>query len=217
LDAAEKINKDWVEKSIHIPHGRMTFKGQKMSSRLGGVPLAAEMIEDVAAEAKLRAKDSEQVKLAESIAIAAIKFAILRAKPGQNINFDPDTSLSFEGDSGPYLQYTHARISSLLEKGRGLGFTPEYNTLEEVTDLERVVLQFSTVVDHAITEYAPQHIVTYLLELARSFNSYYGSNKFLDLENSQSSCHRLALAQETQQVLKNGLYLLGIDHAPDRM
>lgn len=222
LDAAEKINKDWVEKSIHVPHGRMTFKGQKMSSRLGGVPLALEMIEDVAIEAKARMlhRDSDYGHIdtvSEMIAIAAIKFAILRAKPGQNINFDPDTSLSFEGDSGPYLQYTHARISSLLEKGKGLGFTPEYSTLEEVTDLERVVLQFSTVVDHAITEYAPQHIVTYLLELARSFNSYYGSNKFLDLENSQSSCHRLALAKETQQILKNGLYLLGIDHAPDRM
>lgn len=216
LDAAEKINKEWVEKSIHVPHGRMTFKGQKMSSRLGGVPLAVEMIEDVAIEAKARAKDSEQAELAESIAIAAIKFAILRAKPGQNINFDPETSLSFEGDSGPYLQYTHARISSVIEKAAELQLMPMYSDSELIIDVERMVAQFETVVTNAISEYAPQYMVTYLLELARAFNSFYASNKIIDSEHIGQSQHRLAIAQSVQQVIKNGLYLLAIT-APDRM
>ncbi|MEI8224032.1 MAG: arginine--tRNA ligase [bacterium] len=216
LDAAEKINKNWVDKSVHVPHGRMTFKGQKMSSRLGGVPLAVEMIEDVAIEAKARAKDPEQVKLAESIAIAAIKFAILRAKPGQNINFDPETSLSFEGDSGPYLQYTHARISSVIEKAGEQQLMPQYSEGESIVDVERMVAQFETVVANAISEYAPQYVVTYLLELARSFNSFYASNKIIDSEHVEQSQHRLAIAQNVQQVIKNGLHLLAIT-APNRM
>lgn len=221
LDAAEKINKEWVEKSVHVPHGRMTFKGQKMSSRLGGVPLAVEMIEDVAVEAKTRmlARDSNYANvdvITEKVAIAAIKFAILRAKPGQNINFDPETSLSFEGDSGPYLQYTHARISSVLEKAAEQGLTPQYSSEESITDVERIVAQFETVVANAINEYAPQYVVTYLLELARSFNSYYAGNKIIDTDNRSQSQHRLAVTQSVRQILKNGLYLLAIT-APDRM
>lgn len=219
MDAGTKIFPEYVSKSVHVSHGRMAFKGQKMSSRLGGVPVATEMIEAVAEEARNRAKDKDQEGLAESIAIAAIKFAILRTKPGQNINFDPETSLSFEGDSGPYLQYTHARIQSLIEKAAGLGITPEYQAAvaeQGITELERVIAQFETVVKHAINEYAPQHVVTYLLELARSFNSFYGAHKIVDVEQKEVSAHYLALARNTAQVLKNGLNLLAIT-APDRM
>ena len=122
LDAAEKINSEWKEKSIHVPHGRMSFKGQKMSSRLGGVPLAADMIDAVSDEVlEVSAGRDIDEKTKNDIAIAAIKFSILRAKPGMNINFDPETSLSFEGDSGPYLQYTHARIQTLIEKAKEQG------------------------------------------------------------------------------------------------
>lgn len=221
MDAGKKIFPEYTGKSIHVPHGRMAFKGQKMSSRLGGVPLAVDMIETVAEEARARAKDSEQVALAESIAIAAIKFAILRTKPGQNINFDPDTSLSFEGDSGPYLQYTHARIASLIDKAASISdeLIPSYQVAiaeVEITDLERVVAQFESVVNHAITEYAPQHIVTYLLELARTFNSFYGAHKIIDESEPERTKHYLALAHATAQVLRNGLNLLAIS-APERM
>jgi arginyl-tRNA synthetase len=214
LDAAEKINPEWAEKSVHVPHGRMSFKGQKMSSRLGGVPLATDMITAVHEEVRERSPESSD-ELADQIAIGAIKFAILRAKPGQNINFDPDTSLSFEGDSGPYLQYTHARIQSLIEKGAALGITPTYNA-EEVSGLEKMLYRFPEIIEHAISEYAPQYIVTYLIEIARAFNSYYGMNKIIDDENREVSAHRLALARATQIILKNGLFLLGIS-APEKM
>lgn len=221
LDAAEKINQSWSEKSIHVPHGRMSFKGQKMSSRLGGVPLAADMIDEVALEAKTKLlhRDSDYGHVgavAEKIAIAAIKFAILRAKPGQNINFDPETSLSFEGDSGPYLQYTHARIQSLLEKGSEVGIHPGYSPAHDISGLEKIVYRLPEVVELAIEEYAPQYVVTYLLEIAREFNSYYNANKIVDESDRETSAHRLAIARAVQVVLKNGLYLLGIV-APDRM
>jgi arginyl-tRNA synthetase len=215
LDAAEKIQKNWSEKSIHMTHGRMSFKGQKMSSRLGGVPLADEMIQAVSEEVKEKSTHNESPEVFESIAIGAIKFSILRAKPGQNINFDPETSLSFEGDSGPYLQYTHARITSLIEKGAGLGMKPRYQS-GEISDLEKMLYRFPEIVESAIAGYAPQHIVTYLLETARAFNSFYGSNQIIDESNRDVSEHRLAIARATQIIMKNGLYLLGIK-APEKM
>lgn len=217
LDAAEKINSEWKEKSIHVPHGRMSFKGQKMSSRLGGVPLAAEMINAVSeevAEASTGRDIDEKTK--SDIAIAAIKFSILRAKPGMNINFDPETSLSFEGDSGPYLQYTHARIQTLIEKAKEQGIIAELQSGIEISDLEKIMYRFPEVVELAITEYAPNYIVTYLLEVARSFNSFYGSNKIIDTDNKEISAHRIAIARSAQIIIKNGLWMLGIN-APDKM
>jgi arginyl-tRNA synthetase len=217
LDAAEKINKDWKEKSVHVPHGRMSFKGQKMSSRLGNVPLATDILDTILEEVVERSGERDLTdETKDSIAIGAIKFAILRAKPGQNINFDPETSLSFEGDSGPYLQYTHARISSLIEKGAGLGIDPKYSEGQEISDVEKIVYRLPEVVEMAVSEYAPQYVVTYLLQVAQAFNSYYASNIIVDEANKEISAHRLAIAQAVQIVLKNGLNLLGIK-APTRM
>lgn len=217
LDAAEHINKDWKEKSIHIHHGRMSFKGQKMSSRLGGVPLASDMISVVSEEVAERAKDRELDQATkDAIAIGAIKFAILKAKPGMNINFDPETSLSFEGDSGPYLQYTYARIQTLLDKGQEQNISPEIKYGQIISDIEKLLYRFPEVVESAVSECAPNYIVTYLLEIARSFNSFYGANKIIDPENPEISTHRLAIARAVQIILKNGLQLLAID-APERM
>ena len=218
LDAAEKIHPEWKDKSIHVPHGRMSLKGQKMSSRLGGVPLASEMIETVAEEvlAKMQTSPYRDTNLPEAIAIAAIKFSILRAKPGMNINFDPETSLSFEGDSGPYLQYTHARIQTLIEKAKEQGIIAELKSGVEISELEKIMYRFPEVVELAIKEYAPNYIVTYLLEIARSFNSFYGSYKIIDTDNREVSAHRIAIARSAQIIIKNGLHMLGIS-APNRM
>lgn len=217
LDAAEKINSEWKEKSIHVPHGRMSFKGQKMSSRLGGVPLAADMIDAVSDEVlEVSAGRDIDEKTKNDIAIAAIKFSILRAKPGMNINFDPETSLSFEGDSGPYLQYTHARIQTLIEKAKEQGIIAELKSGVEISELEKIMYRFPEVVELAIKEYAPNYIVTYLLEIARSFNSFYGSYKIIDTDNREVSAHRIAIARSAQIIIKNGLHMLGIS-APNRM
>jgi len=235
LDAAKKISTVWaerVEKSLHRYHGRMSFNGQKMSSRLGGVPLAEDIVGMVADEVKKRLvlrsasssldkqleqhRDTEHVKdLTEKISIAAIKFAILRTKAGLNINFDPDTSLSFEGDSGPYLQYTAVRAGSILSKAHELGLEPAFGQSAEVTDVERIIARFSDVVAHATGEWAPHHIVTYLLELAQTFNSWYGNTKIIDAEDPETN-HRLAIVQSTQRTITNGLWLLGIS-VPDKM
>jgi arginyl-tRNA synthetase len=217
LDAGEKINKEWSEKSRHIPHGRMSFKGQKMSSRLGGVPLASDIIDTVLEEVRIRSGQKNiDAETMDAIAIGAIKFAILRAKPGQNINFDPDTSLSFEGDSGPYLQYTHARICSMLVKAQAHHLSPKLSLQEPVSLLERIIHRFPSVAESAMSDYAPQHIVTYLLQLAQTFNTYYASHQFIVPHHPDISNHRLCLAEITKKFLKQGLELLAI-HAPEKM
>lgn len=220
LDAAEHIDQSWVDRSRHITHGRMSFKGQKMSSRLGGVPLVTDMIDTVADEVRERSERQTDAEVIDDIALGAIKFSILRSKPGSNINFDPAVSLSFEGDSGPYLQYTHARIESLINKGRELGVglnqSSSGDMSDQITNIHRILYRFPETVQNAAESYGPHHIVTYLLQVAQEFNSYYGSNKMVDEQDLSTTAYRLMLARAVQIVLYNGLYLLGMS-SPKQM
>ena len=223
LDAASKINnewKTWSEKSTHIPHGRMLFKGQKMSSRLGGVPLALDVIAAVEEEVKEKSSDkishlTEEAKtqLVRDIALSALRIAVLRSKPGININFDPEVSLSFEGDSGPYLMYTHARTSSLLDKG-GIE-NPEFGDFPVIA-LEREMLHYEEVLTDVIETLSPQKLVSYLFVVAQSFNSYYASNQILVEGDTAGNEHRLAIVKRVKYILKDGLHILGCN-APERM
>lgn len=215
LAAAGKIEKSWQEKTLHKTHGRMSFRGKKMSSRLGGVPTAADVLETVLEE--VREHSELNGEEADAVAIGALKFTILKTMAGKDINFDPETSLSFEGDSGPYLQYTNARINSVLEKALEAGFVPKAEkTVEDLpSDVEKLVTRFPGVVELAITEWAPHHLATYLLGLARAFNSWYGNTKLIDPENKNTS-YNLALAKSVGVVIQNGLELLGIK-TPERM
>lgn len=216
LDAAEKINKDWSERSIHRTHGRMSFKGQKMSSRLGGVPLAKDFLDLVTEDVKEKSKDLSD-KDCSIVAVSALKFSILRAMAGKNINFDPETSLSFEGDSGPYLQYSIVRANSVLDKAEGLGYKldSKVSSNGESTDFEKMICRFPYTVNRSIEEWAPHHMVGYLLDLARMFNSWYGNTKLIDKENPDM-LYNIALTKAFTQTMKNGLWLLGIE-VPERM
>jgi arginyl-tRNA synthetase len=217
LAAAEQINKEWAEKSVHVHHGRMSFKGQKMSSRLGGVPVAETLIDTIGEEVKERAEQNAKEVSADtvdSIAIAALKFSILRAAAGKDINFDPETSLSFEGDSGPYLQYSTVRANSVLSKA-SVATSAALPETWEPTHLEKLLIHFPEVVEHAIKDWSPHLIVTYLLELSQSFNSWYGNTKIL-AEGDMTAPYKLALTQTFVQTMTNGLHLLGIN-VPEKM
>lgn len=215
LDAAKHINSVWAHKSLHRYHGRMTFKGQKMSSRLGGVPLVEDVIGAVVDEVKEKNPDSEK-ETAQKIAIASLKYAILKSKAGMNIDFDPETSLSFEGDSGPYLQYTAVRAGSLLQKGTEQSIAPSLDTPQTGTEiLERVIVRFPEVVARAQNEWSPHYLVTYLTELAQYFNSWYGGAKIID-EDKAASAYRLAIVSSVRNTLLRGLNMLGIE-VPEKM
>ncbi len=216
--AAGKINPVWQNKTVHRTHGRMSFKGQKMSSRLGGVPLAVDLLNAVTEEVIEKAPDMAVDNAADQVAISAIKFSILRAKAGSNINFDPDTSLSFEGDSGPYLQYTAVRAGSLLQKAEKLDLLPNVNKVADgyvTTDVEKYLNMFDEVVAQSIGEWAPHYVATYLLELAHSFNTWYAGTKIVDVENTNAP-QQLAIVFAVRKTLMDGLKILGIE-TPNKM
>ncbi len=218
VHAAGKINPLWKERTIHATHGRMQFKGQKMSSRLGNTPLVTDILDAVSDEVLARGNErnlnDEQI---EQISLSAVKYTILRTQAGRDINFDPDTSLSFEGDSGPYLGYTHARSKSLLYRAKQAGM--EVSTTMpndwQVTNLERLLYRFGEVTELAAQRREPHTIVGYLMEVAQEFNSWYASTKIIDTTDSSSS-YKLSLVQASGQVIKNGLWILGII-APEEM
>lgn len=238
LDAAESMRgefKGYAEHSHHISHGRMTLKGNKMSSRLGGVPSGEEVINAVLEEVKEKAGNEEAGKnrfegmsaeeveaLQKEIALSALRVAILRSKPGVNIDFDPDRSLSFEGDSGPYLCYTHARCCSLLEKSvMNLSkirteVSPPLSGEDLGGGLERKIFQFEKIVVDAAEEIAPQKLIKYLFEVAGEFNNFYAHNKIIDENDLEKTRYNLYLTKLVQTVLKKGLYLIGVD-APQKM
>jgi arginyl-tRNA synthetase len=193
-----------------------------MSSRLGGVPLALDVIGVVEEEVRERAGEKiahldveEKAKLEREIALSALRISVLRSKPGININFDPETSLSFEGDSGPYLLYTHARCASLLEKGKEKNVSLQYGAYE-VTSLEKKLLHFERELVSACEDLAPQKLVSYLFSVAQLFNSYYASTQVLVEGDDVGNAHRLMIVKRVKEVLNRGLHVLGIE-APERM
>lgn len=222
LCALEQIYPDLAQKTVHKSHGMLRLPSGKMSSRTGNVITAEGLInqvEELVLEKIADRNFNEKSKqtILEEVAIGAIKYSILRQSVGKDIVFDFEKSLSFEGDSGPYLQYAHTRAGAVLEKSKQEGLAINTTPLEDwnITNLERLLVRFPAVVERAGNEYAPQHLVTYLTELASIFNSWYAESKIVDKENKASS-YRLALASAFKAVMKNGLTILGIK-TPEKM
>lgn len=209
-------------KLLHLSHGMLRLPSGKMSSRTGDVITAESLIKQVKEKVFEKIKDrefseNEKQEVAEIVAIGAIKYSILRQAIGGDIIFDFDKSISFEGDSGPYLQYTAVRANSVLQKATAAGINSSASEFipAAATELERYLYRFPEVVERAGREYAPHYIVTYLTELASIFNSFYAKEKIID-ENDPSSPYKIALTQATFHILKSGLNLLAIK-VPEKM
>lgn len=218
--ALSLLNPALGEKLLHVPHGMLLLTSGKMSSRRGNVITGESLLSEMRARAWEKVKDRdlpplERDTIRDAVAVAAIKYSILKQKAGKNIIFDPDASLSFEGDSGPYLQYAHTRAVSVLEKADAEGVVAFCEVpLPEVTDLERLLYRFPEVVARATEEFEPHHVTTYLTELAGVWNSWYAAERILD--GSSFAPYKVALATAFAHTMKNGLCLLGIE-APRRM
>lgn len=208
LKAVEQFAPELVRATSHITHGIVKLQGgEKMSSRKGNILRAVDVL-DVAAEAnkQLSGKDDELVVL------GAIKYAFLKQRTGGDIIYDPKESVSLEGNSGPYLQYAHARARSVLKKALGGGKVPSDLTEGERT-LAKKLGEFSEVIGRATAELMPHYICTYLYELAQTFNRFYEHNRVIGDQREES---RLWLVNEYANMLACGLNLLGIN-APDSM
>ncbi len=221
LEAEKQLYPDIAVKTKHIPHGMLRVPSGKMSSRTGDVITAEALYDEVKKRILEKINESKNVSIedqkrddiADKITLGAIKYSILHQSIGSDIIFDFDTSLSFEGASGPYIQYSHARAMSVLEKGRRNNLTPSLKNPHPVFSLERILFKFPDVVFRTQSEYDPHYLCTYLFYLAKEFNNFYEHERIID---SDYAPYRLALAEAVATTIKNGLWLLGIS-APEKM
>lgn len=219
LKCLSLIDDNVSSKTLHVSHGMLRFASGKMSSRTGNVVLAESLIEDIQnlVMEKIQGREfsvEEKNEIAEIVAVGAIKYTILRQATGGDVIFDSSASISFEGDSGPYLQYAAVRAGAVLEKGKkqeaGSRKKGEGQIVpDSVTLLEKLVSRFPDIVERARAEYAPQTVANYLIALAGAFNSYYASNQII-VENDPLTSYRLDLTQAFLTTMTNGLWLLGI-------
>ncbi|MDQ5968920.1 MAG: arginyl-tRNA synthetase [Patescibacteria group bacterium] len=217
----EQVFPDLTGKVLHLSHGMLKLPSGKMSSRTGDVLTAEWIINSLKNGAKEKIKeplmsDEERDMVSETVALAALKFSILRQAIGGDIVFDINKALSLEGDSGPYLQYATVRASAVLRKAREVvEISSEEPSGWQTTLLEKLLERFPSVIERSANEYAPHYLVTYLTNLASEFNSFYAREKIIDTEN-KSSAYRLAIVKAFVSVMTSGLHLLGIS-VPNRM
>lgn len=195
-------------KTSHVPHGFLRLTSGKMSSREGTIIGAADLIREVTSMAS---EKNDDPLVASAVAIGAIKYMILRQAAGGDIVFDPEKSLSLEGDSGPYLQYALVRALKVLTydtQASGGDTTPT-----SPYAIERLIVRYPEVALRAATERAPHHITQYLTQLASAWNAFYATEQILG--SPEEAC-KLRMAKTFAITMKNGLALLGIP-TPERM
>ena len=217
LAVARRVMPELAQKIVHITHGMMRLPSGKMSSRTGEVISGESLIEEMTKKALERSSESraeDSGVLAKQVAVAAIKYQILKQSAGKDIIFDEERALSIEGDSGPYLQYTYARTQAILDKASEEGIKAGADITKTANEVSRILYRFPDAVERATKEYEPHHITVFLTNLASTFNSWYAQEQILD--GTKDAAHKVALTAAVAHTLKNGLWLLGIE-APSRM
>jgi arginyl-tRNA synthetase len=208
LKSLEQFKPELVKATSHLTHGIVKLAGGvKMSSRKGNILKAVDVL-DVASEANKNATGSDD----QSVVIGAVKYAFLKVRTGGDIIYDPDESVSLLGNSGPYLQYAHARARSILSKAKLNEVALEELESDE-RSLVRKIGEYTDVVDKAVIDLMPHLVCTYLYELAQVFNRFYEKNRVI---GDEREALRVQLVSLYADRLKEGLGLLGIT-APDRM
>ncbi|KKP88226.1 MAG: Arginine-tRNA ligase [Candidatus Nomurabacteria bacterium GW2011_GWA2_35_80] len=219
--ALEIISPEFASKMKHVVHGMMRLASGKMSSRKGNVITGESLILESCDEIlkKIENRDfteEEKKQISKDVGVSALKYSILKQNIGGDIIYDFEKSISFEGDSGPYLQYSFARANSVLEKAKKENILPGFMSDDFApTEVEKLLYRFPEIVFRSAQEFEPHYIANYLIDIARAYNTYYGSTKIID-KNDPTSPYKVALTLAFSLVIKNGLYLLGIK-APERM
>jgi arginyl-tRNA synthetase len=205
--AAAQVMPDVAQKMRHLTNGTIRFgDGQKMSSRLGNVARAIDVIDGAS---QLVEADSEDVK--KILSLGAVKYSFLKQRFGADIAFNLEESVSLHGNSGPYLQYAYVRAHSILQKAVATNVEPKFTESER--EFAQKISQIEIVMADAARELAQQIICTYLYELAQSFNRFYEDNRVIDDERQAV---RLMLVARYAQILHDGLAVLGIG-VPEKM
>ena len=218
----ELMGREWAKNMVHVQFGMVSYEGQPLSTRHGHVVFLADVIENTVEKARriIEEKNPElpdKDGVAESVGVGAVMFFALGTQRIKDVDFNYDKVLSFEGETAPYLQYTHARCESVISKGGGRPktFDPALLTDNEAYAVVRMLDAFRETVAEAAEKYEPSIIARYLIDLAQSYNRFYIANRVVT-EDAELTAARLALTAAVSDVLKEGLKLLLTD-APDRM
>ena len=230
----KKMNKPYADGVHHLSYGMVELPSGRMKSREGTVVDADEMIDEMVNVAKKKTEELGKVKdftetelteLYDTIALGALKFFLLRVDPKKRMIFNPEESIDFHGFTGPFVQYTHARIKSILRKQSGVGSQesgiqssePGAGSLLKLEkDLIILLEQYPTIIEQACTEHNPSVIAIYVFNLAKSFNTFYTEHSVMNAESEEKKQLRLQLSEMTANVIASGMGLLGIK-VPERM
>ena len=210
----KKMGFDWSDDMTHVDFGLVTKNRQKLSTRKGNIILLEPTLQEAISRAKSQIEDKNpelenKEAVAHAVGVGAVKFYDLKTDRRNGYDFDLEAMVSFEGETGPYIQYAYARIQSILRKA---DFTPDANADYRLNDAEsweiiKLLQDFSRVVKRAADNYEPSLIAKYAISLAQAFNKYYAHTRILDESPERDS--RLALSYSTAVVLKEALRLLG--------
>ena len=227
----DRLGFKWGKELVHFSYGMVELPNGKMKSREGTVVDADELMEEMVSAARRTSEElgkfadmteNERNEIARIVGMGALKYFILKVDARKNMLFNPEESIDFNGNTGPFIQYTYARIRSIMRKAEAEGIVlPSVlpNTLplnEQEVQLIQKLNSFETVVEQAGKDYSPSGIANYCYELTKDFNQFYHDYSILNAESAEAKTLRLALAKNVAKTIKNGMQLLGIE-VPERM
>lgn len=228
----DKLGFAWAKECYHLSYGMVDLPSGKMKSREGTVVDADDLMEEMVRTAEARTRELGKIEgfseeqaggLYEILGLGALKYFLLKVEPKKRMLFNPEESIEFQGNTGPFIQYTHARIAAIVRKAGQLdiGYAgEEYKTLENIQPVERELIylihEFPARVRLAAEEYSPSVIAQYIYDLAKEYNRFYAEIPIFNEENTRARQFRVALSATVALVIKKGMGLLGIQ-VPDRM
>ena len=229
----DRLGFKWGKELVHFSYGMVELPNGKMKSREGTVVDADDLVETMIADAKKTSEelgkfsdmtDEERSEIARIVGMGALKYFILKVDARKNMLFNPEESIDFNGNTGPFIQYTYARIRSILRKAVEQNEQMELSDIttsesllsQKEIDLIQKMNEFGAAVEQAGKDYSPSGIANYCYELTKEFNQFYHDYSILKEEDPQKKAIRLVLAKNVAKIIKNGMALLGIE-VPERM
>ena len=227
----DRLGFKWGKELVHFSYGMVELPNGKMKSREGTVVDADDLMEEMVSAARRTSEElgkfadmteNERNDIARIVGMGALKYFILKVDARKNMLFNPEESIDFNGNTGPFIQYTYARIRSIMRKAEAEGIVlpsvlPDTLPLnEKEVQLIQKLNSFEAVVEQAGKDYSPSGIANYCYELTKDFNQFYHDYSILNAESAEAKTLRLALAKNVAKTIKNGMQLLGIE-VPERM
>jgi arginyl-tRNA synthetase len=223
----KKLGYTWADNLYHLSYGMVDLPSGKMKSREGTVVDADDLMNDMKLTAKTISEEhgklddydeDEKNKLYHTIGLGALKYFILKVDPKKRIVFNPDESVDFQGNTGPFIQYTYARIQSILRqfKGSTTQKLAKIDLHDKEKELIKILEQFPDIIQQSAEQYSPAILANYTYELVKAFNSFYQNLSILGADKQEQKILRVKLATSTSKVIKTAFNLLGIE-MPERM